>query len=142
MGFRPTDHAELEKVKSSLRYQDKYLAGLHRWLISEYWENDLLLCTLRDSQIHFSLESEEYSMQVLRRLDALGFKARLLICIDEGGEGHCICEVSSNDGFEAYYFDNRRTKIVTLFGLGEYKFIAMSPWNPEVGDTRPWEAAA
>jgi hypothetical protein len=106
--------------------------------LSHDWEPDSKLQPAELSSVKFVGICESYARVGLARCTAQGIKARLVVCYDELGEGHCICEVSDDQEQEAWYLDNRQDHLAVRDDLVKYKFLGVSPWNPKPGDTRPW----
>lgn len=138
-GFPPDAIAKLQKIKSEMTRQHNYITDGKKWHMNEYWESDSVLAPMVNGSRRLNTDCEEYAIVSMRKAHQAGFNARLVICQVETGEGHCICEVSSNDGTQAYYFDNRRPNVVPISGLKGYRFYSVSPWNPQPGETRPWQ---
>lgn len=139
-GFERGDYGQLSDLHRMIREKFHYITDQEKWKVIEWWEDS---STLR-SNINrvgiqkFTGDCEEFSLISLEKAREHGFNARLVVCIVETGEGHAICEVASPDRTEAYYFDNRQIKVATAKDLEKYRFVAVGPWNPEKGETRPW----
>lgn len=138
-GFPKDALTRLEKIKAVLTRQHNYITDGKKWRMMDYWENDDVLAPMVDGVKTLNSDCEEYAIVAMRKANLDGFHARLVACFDETGEGHCICEVSSDDGTEAYYFDNRKKRVVTINGLKGYQFYSVSPWDPQPNETRPWQ---
>lgn len=141
-GFPKNALARLEKIKTELKRQHNYITDGKKWRMVDYWESDNVLAPMVNGSKRLNSDCEEYAIVAMRKANSDGFHARLVACQDETGEGHCICEVSSDDGTEAYYFDNRRTRVVGIDGLKGYRFYSVSPWNPAPRESRPWQLVA
>jgi predicted transglutaminase-like cysteine proteinase len=138
-GFPKGALVKLEKIKAELTRQHNYITDGKKFKMVDYWESDAVLAPMVDGQRDLNTDCEEYAIVAMRKAHIDGFHARLVVCLDETGEGHCICEVSSDDGTEAYYFDNRKQRVVTQAGLKGYQFYSVSPWDPQPRETRPWQ---
>lgn len=141
-GFAKDALVRLEKIKAELTRQHNYITDGKKWHMRDYWESDNVLAPMVNGNRQLNTDCEEYAIVAMRKVNIDGFHARLVTCLDETGEGHCICEVSSDDGTEAYYFDNRKSRVVTIDGLKGYQFYSVSPWNPTPRETRPWQLVA
>lgn len=139
-GFSSTEESRLKAIFKEVMDQFTYQTDLEQWHVEEYWEDDAILRHAIKGHAKFKSDCEGFAMVCLHKVNDADFNARLVLCTDEFKEGHCICEVSSKDGQEAYYFDNRRVGPATRQSLIDYVFYAVSPWNPQPGETRPWEA--
>jgi predicted transglutaminase-like cysteine proteinase len=107
-------------------------------ILADTWEPDSALQPSELGNVKFTGICESFARVCLARCTAVDIKARLVVCYDETGEGHCITEVSDGSGTVAYYLDNRQEQVVVRAKLVGYKFLGVSPWNPVPGDTRPW----
>ena len=87
----------------------------------------------------FHGDCEEFARAaMLETRNRPSLKARLVACIVETGEGHCVCEISNADGSDAFILDNRQHQLVQYNTLPHYTFVCASPWNPQPGESRPW----
>lgn len=137
-GFTQKDIDMLETLKAQVEHEFTYETDQDKFGLDDYWEDDKVLKPSVVGNSPISADCEEYAMISMRKAVAAGFKARLVIGLDETKAGHCICEVASSDGTQSYFFDNRRKVIATQHNLLGYYFYSCSPWNPTPGDTRPW----
>ncbi len=137
-GFTTRDVDTLTAIKHDVQKSMTYITDQDKWRMVDYWESDQVLLPTVLNNKRIATDCEEMAMVSMRKAIDAGYKARLIICLDEIKEGHCICEVVSADGTQAYYFDNRRLGISTQQGLTGYFFYSGSPWNPQPGDQRPW----
>lgn len=138
-GFERGDYGLLSDLHRQVFEKFVYVTDQQKHGRPEHWEDASTLKNIgRTGVSKFTGDCEEFSLVCLDQLVRNGYQARLVVCMDETGAGHCICEVSSKDGKEAYYFDNRRHTLAVKKDLAKYKFVAVSPWNPEPSDTRPW----
>lgn len=138
LGFAPDQlqqlqHIQVETLRHFVYTSDQVTHGL-----VEYWPtfNDVKSAILDNAT--FREDCDGFAIVCMNRAMQAGFKARLVVCQVETGEGHCICEVTSYDETQAYYFDNRRKTLVAAKDEINYKFVAVGPWNPQPGDQRPW----
>ncbi len=113
-----------------------------KWKVPEFWEGEQILRPAIEEGKGFTGDCEDFAMVCLQKAMKAGFKARLVFCKVETGEGHCICEVASEDNKEAFYFDNRFRHLAEISHLKGYEFYSVSPWNPQPGEKRPWELVA
>lgn len=125
----------LEIIHRRARQGFTYAADSVKWQVTDYWEADNALGPLVKP---LSADCEDFARKCLLAAMGQGIAARLVVCTDETGQGHCITEVADAAREVAYYFDNRRARLVTRDGLVGYTFLAVSPWNPRPGETRPW----
>ncbi|WJJ54930.1 hypothetical protein [Xanthomonas phage RTH11] len=138
-GFERGQYGELSDLHRQIREKFTYVTDQEKHGLVEKWEGAETLKNIgRSGVTRFTGDCEEFALVSLDKARAHGFNARLVICRVETGEGHLICEVGSKDFTEVYYFDNRQIKLATLSELKGYKFVAVSPWNPEPKDARPW----
>lgn len=135
-GFTDEQRSALQAVARHLLANFKYEKDSDRFGLEDYWEDQ----SDRPLPLRGPLvgDCEQFAMMAQREANRLGLPARLIACWTETKDGHCITEVSSKDGKEAYYFDNRKRGLVTRTGLLGYRFYSASPWNPKPGETRPW----
>lgn len=137
-GFSEQAHETLRHIQITTLEQFTYETDKAQWGLNEYWEDDQWLLPAVIHNAPLKADCEAFAMVCMRKAMAAGFKARLIVCLTETKEGHAICEVSSNDNAEAYYFDNRRRGLAARQALVGYYFYSASPWNPVPKDSRPW----
>lgn len=137
-GFSPEAKKALQGIQADVQRMFTYEADKAQWGIIDYWEDDQWLLPAVMHNKPFKADCEAYAMVCMRKAIAAGYKARLIVCLTELKEGHAICEVASEDGTQAYYFDNRRHVLAMRQSLIGYYFYSASPWRPTPGDTRPW----
>lgn len=138
-GFTSEDLDKLKRIQSDTLRQFTYASDMETHGVAEYWPSfkDIGSAALHNAP--FKEDCDGFAIVCMDKAALAGFPVRLVVCLDELGEGHCICEVSSRDKTQAYYFDNRRHAPVTAGGEVGYKFLAVSPYNPQPGEQRPWE---
>ncbi len=129
---------QLKRIHAELMDRMTYQTDLEKFKVVDYWEG---AAAIRPSG-SFRGDCEEFSMLAVMKARQLGLNARLVVCRDETGEGHCIAEVADPKLLTSYFFDNRQRRLVTLKELAHYRFYSVSPWNPLPGDTRPWVRVA
>lgn len=83
-------------------------------------------------------DCDDFSRVCLLKCMASAINARLVFCLDENREGHLICEASDDQFTQVMYLDNRHVTAVGRRHLVGYYFIAVGPWNPQPGESRPW----
>lgn len=138
-GFNRGDYGQLAELHRQVFERFTYVTDEEKHGLIEKWEDSSTLKNIgRTGVTRFTGDCEEFALVSLDRARQMGHNARLVICYTEDGEGHAICEVASPDYSEAYYFDNRQHKLAVRKDLKKYRFVAVSPWNPEPADTRPW----
>lgn len=141
-GFTPAQRNDLTSLFNIAYGQFHYQTDKAQFGVEEYWE----LITANSPQVRGRVkltgDCEAFAMLCMQKLMARNFAARLVVCRTERGDGHCICEVVSDDSQEAAYFDNRRTHVSSRKDLKGYTFVAVSPYNPTPGDRRPWKMVA
>lgn len=138
-GFERGEYGVLSDLHRQILEKFNYVTDQEKHGLVEKWEDSSTLKNIgRSGVTRFTGDCEEFALVSLDKARAAGFNARLAVCFVETGEGHAICEVASKDYKEAYYFDNRQLKIAVVSDLKQYRFVAVSPWNPEPSDTRPW----
>jgi predicted transglutaminase-like cysteine proteinase len=142
VGFTPKQVDTLESIHTRVLQNYTYASDQETHGVLEYWEADAVLQPAVTKRVPIKGDCEEFAMICMRAAIAAGFQSRLVICLDETNHGHCISEVASLDGKQAYYFDNRRKVLATYQSLIGYTFYSVSPWNPTPGETRPWELVA
>jgi hypothetical protein len=110
--------------------------------LTSQWEEDKVLVPAALTNVKFTGICESFARVCMLKVEKLNaYQARLVVCYDERGEGHCVCEVAVADLDESVIMDNRSADLVNhsqLTRIG-YKFLGCSPWNPVPGDTRDWE---
>lgn len=138
-GFERGDYGRLSDLHRQIFERFTYISDEDKHGLVEKWEDASTLKNIGRVGIKkFTGDCEEFALVSMDHAQRLGFNARLVVCYTEGGEGHALCEVSSPDYSEAYYFDNRQHKLAVRKDLRGYRFVAVSPWNPEPADERPW----
>lgn len=138
-GFEHGDYGRLKDLHRQIFEKFVYITDREKFGLVERWEDSSTLKNIGRSGItKFTGDCEEFSLVSMDKVRERGFHARMVLCLTEGGEGHAICEVASKDYKQAYYFDNRFATVATAEMLSKYKFIAVSPWDPEPADPRPW----
>lgn len=138
-GFERGDFGVLSDLHRQIMEKFNYLTDREKHGLVERWEDSSTLKNIgRTGITRFTGDCEEFALVSMDKARQHGFNARMVLCLVETGEGHAICEVASRDYREAYFFDNRQHKLATAEQLKKYKFIAVSPWNPEPDDKRPW----
>ena len=133
--FTPEQFHTLEIIHARAMQGLTYTADSVEWHKTDYWEADNALTPLTKP---LRADCEEFARKCLLAAMGQGMAARLVVCTDETEQGHCITEVTDAAHTVAYYFDNRRRWVVTRDGLHGYTFLAVSPWNPQPGEPRPW----
>lgn len=138
-GFDRGDFGKLSDLHREIREKFVYLSDKEKWDAIEHWEDASTLKNIGKAGVSkFTGDCEEFALVSMDKAKDLGYHARLVVCRDELGEGHCISEVASPDYSEAYYFDNRKVQLATRTDLAKYQFLAVSPWDPVPADERPW----
>lgn len=138
-GFERGDYGMLSDLHRQILEKFNYVSDREKHGLVERWEDSSTLKNIGRSGIaHFNGDCEEFALVSVDKAREAGFNARLVLCYTEAGEGHAICEVASKDYSEAYYFDNRQLKLVIVGELKKYRFVSVSPWNPQPSDVRPW----
>lgn len=135
MALSVQDYTALRRIHSKAISAFKYVSDKTKWGLVEYWEPEDVLFPVG---ARFTGDCEEFARVCMQESIKAGYKARLVACLTEGGEGHCICEVADEEETGSFFLDNRKTNIVTKLGLTGYKFYSVSPWNPQFSETRPW----
>lgn len=133
--FSPTQMDVLHAIDADVRRRFTYESDSQKWHLVDYWEPDVTLTKGLDLRA----DCEDYARKAMLLVMAAGMKARLVVCLDGNHDGHCICEVTDAKEEQAYYFDCGKKYLATRDQLVNYQFIAVSPWNPQPGETRPWE---
>lgn len=136
MGFAEKEKDLLGQMARRLHANFKYEYDKDRFGLTEYWEDQSSIPM--PVRAPFQGDCEQFAMVAVYEANRLGIAGRLVICLTETGEGHCIAELCSSDGKEAYYMDNRKRGLLVRSQLAGYKFYSASPWNPKRGETRPW----
>lgn len=140
-GFERGDYGVLSNLHREILEKFTYMTDMEKSGLVEHWGDSTTLKNIgRSGVTRFTGDCEEFALVSAAKAQESGFNARLVVCYVETGEGHCICEVSSKDYAEAYFFDNRQHKVVVADELlsKKYRFVAVSPWNPQPHDDRPW----
>lgn len=135
-GFTDKQTSDLQAMARRVHANFKYEYDSKRFGLTEYWEDQSNIPMPVRSQ--FLGDCEQFAMISVMEANRLGIAARLVICLTETGEGHCIAEICSADGKAAYYLDNRKRGLAVRSDLKGYSFYSASPWNPKRGETRPW----
>lgn len=132
------DYDFIRQLHRKLMEKFKYITDKQQHGLVEYWEGDVELNTmLRGMSFHGDCEEfARAAMLETRKRPSL--RARLIACIVETGEGHCVCEISNLEGSDSFILDNRQHQLMQYNGLPKYTFVCASPWNPQPGDDRPW----
>ncbi|MDH2154042.1 transglutaminase-like cysteine peptidase [Stenotrophomonas sp. GD03657] len=137
MTMKITDYDFIRYHYRKLLENFKYKTDQQKHGVLEFWENDEVLQSALKG-LTLVGDCEEFARTcMMKARERIELKARLIVCLTELGEGHCICEVSSLDEKESYILDNRQQQLMTYDKL-KYTFVAASPWNPEPGDKRSW----
>lgn len=132
------DYDFIRQLHRRLFDRFKYVTDKVKHGMEEFWEGDEAVQKFLTGS-NFYGDCEEYArtaMMAVRERPSL--KVRLIACLTEKGEGHCICEVSNLNGTDAFFFDNRQHTLVQQHQLRGYVFVCASPWNPVPGEERPW----
>ncbi len=138
-GFKRGDYGQLSELHRQIFEKFSYMTDTEKHGLVERWEDSTTLKNIgRTGITRFTGDCEEFALVSLDHAIRQGYNARLVVCYTEQNEGHAICEVASPDYAEAYYLDNRSHKLAVRKDLKGYRFVAVSPWNPEPGDQRPW----
>ena len=138
-GFLILQYDAIRRILEKAHENFFYVTDEKKWKVAEYWEGEKLLQAAIEGNVRFRGDCEDFAVVCMGKLRAKNLKARLVICKTETGEGHCICEVASDDMKEAYFLDNRYKTLQTRRQLKGYTFHSTSPWNPQPGDRRPWK---
>ena len=138
MSFRKDEVAKLREIQRAVFREFTYVTDAEKHKLREYWEGAAAVAPAINGTRAFTGDCEEFAMVALQKVRLKGFDARLVSCWDETGAGHCLTEVTTDEGEETYYIDNRIDHLATLDDLDGYKFYAVSPWNPMPGDQRQW----
>lgn len=138
MAFKETDYPILRDIHKRNMARFIYKTDAEQYQKHEYWIDERVLQAYVGTKLVFTGDCEEFARVCMFEAMAAGYRARLVICKLENGEGHCLCEVADPLREQAWYMDNRRTKLVDVKGLAGYQFYAASPWNPMASDARPW----
>ena len=136
-GFSDSERIALVALQTKLFKGFTYRYDKDKHGKVEYWEK-IAQYDINQTSIRFNGDCEEFAMHALAGARQMGLNARLIYCLTELNEGHCICEVISKDQTQALFLDNRYRKPMTRSELSKYKFVKMSPLNPVAGDKRPW----
>lgn len=138
IGFTAQEKTLLANLQKTLFKSFQYITDTSKHKLREFWEDVQPPKGVLGKQFKFTGDCEEFAMHSLTKVRELGIDARLVACLTEQGEGHCICEVLSKDHKEAMFFDNRYQKTMTRPELKGYTFVVVGPINPVRGDTRKW----
>lgn len=138
MPFTKSNVQQLKNIHEKLLSQFTYVDDTTKKRTLDYWEGAGVHRPTGPVNAPFNGDCEEFAMVAVQAVRAAGYNARLAICLTETNEGHCIAEVSTPDGDESFFMDNRQRKLSTRQQLGGYRFHSVSPWNPMPGDTRLW----
>ncbi len=116
-----------KKIHRNLFKNFSYITDLENYGVEEKWV--MPKDSFTDSQ-KFSGDCEDFALACRKLIREAGIKSRLVYCIVEDGEGHCVLEVNG------YILDNRQASIISNRKLVKkgYKFLAISGY--ESGD--PW----
>lgn len=137
MGFPITDYDFIRQAHRKLLGQFEYKTDREQHQVLEYWAGDEMLAAAVKG-LKFVGDCEEFARACMLKMRERGIKARLVYCLVETGEGHCICEVASADNKEAYLLDNRHDTLKTSTQLSNYKYLRVSQWNPMPGSKALW----
>lgn len=138
MPFTKQQVDQLKNMHKQLFSQFTYITDQEKRRTLDYWEGAGVHRPTGPANAPFTGDCEEFAMVAIQRANAEGFSARLVICLTEMNEGHCIAEISTDDGDESYFIDNRFRKLCMQQELKGYRFHSVSPWNPRPGDQRLW----
>lgn len=141
-GFTSKQRDELSAIHDEVFNNFTYVDDQTSHGVADYWEDDKVLLPAVTKNAPIKGDCEEFAMVCMRKAIAAGYQSRLVVCLDETNNGHCIAEVISSDATQAYYFDNRRKTLATRQSLIGYTFYSVSPFNPQPGENRPWELVA
>lgn len=138
-GFERGDYGRLADLHRAIREKFNYVQDEEKQDLILRWTDASTLRNIGRSGItQLSGDCIEFSLVSLDHARQFGFHSRLVLCRTETGQEHIACEVASTDYHESYFFDSRQLKVVTATDLKRYRFIAVSPWNLEPTDQRPW----
>lgn len=130
------DFKTLRNIHARNMKRFQYVTDKSKWGLLEYWEPDQVLFPIGAK---FTGDCEEFARVCMHDSMEAGFTARLIVCLTELGEGHCICEVMDSQAQSSVFLDNRQTRPASKNDLAKYMFYSASPWNPKPGDARPWK---
>jgi len=137
MGAASKELETLKRIQKDLFRHFTYVTDRQQHKTIEFWKGlDAIQSEIKRGDLKG--DCEESAMAAVSLARQAGFDARLVICRDENGEGHCIAEIATHHRQEAYYIDNRHEVLAVRDDLSHYQFYAVGPWNPVPGDTRPW----
>lgn len=143
MGFSAADFNKLTSVHNKYFRKFVYVTDQEQHGLIEHWVgDDELRKAINGARLRG--DCEEFARTCMLDVMDSGYRARLVFCIVETGDGHAVCEVVSADGKAAYFMDNRHKRLMTASELQAegYKFLAASPWSPTPADKRPWVRVA
>lgn len=114
----------LDKIHSTVFSNFKYKTDLEQFGVEEKW---LMPDALYDGTTTVVGDCEDFALACRKLCRDNGIdNSRLVVCLTEDGEGHCVLEVNG------WILDNRRRRVVTRDRLGSegYKWLAVSGYNP------------
>lgn len=139
MAFTNKEFRVLAQLHRDILQNFRYQTDKDKYGQVEYWESEALIEQMATKRIpSFTGDCEDVARIFMHRARLLGFPARLVIGWDETNAGHCWCEVANADFTDAVHLDNRQRTVVSTAGLKGYRPDSASPWDPVVGETRPW----
>lgn len=139
MALTDSDFKILNQIHSNVMRRFRYRTDQQKWQQLEFWEGDeTLLEQVRSHGHRIEGDCEEAARAFMYLAREAGYPARLIVGLDENGNGHCWCEVADTEYATAVYLDNRKRRVVDRSQMMDMEPIAASPWNPVSGDTRPW----
>lgn len=139
MSFTIREYEYVKETHRELFSQFVYRTDKESHGLVEFWKRDEDLASAIEGK-RFYGDCEEFARACMLRLMERGYKARLVYCLTELGDGHCVCEVASQNNREAYILDNRYPQLMTHAKLKGYKFISASQWRPIPGGKANWVA--
>ena len=113
-----------QRLHNELFANHEYITDIFKLGVGDLWEEIPYAIA---GKIKVIGDCEEYARTMCAKLREKGYKARLVLCLNEKKEGHLICE---SDGF---VIDNRFKKVMTVNRIRNrhsYQFIAVSSYEP------------
>jgi predicted transglutaminase-like cysteine proteinase len=111
--------SDLENLFRNLIKDFEYVPDSKNWSVPEYW------ATPKETREHNnSGDCEDFALLCREALNAVTVPNRLLVCLTETNELHCVC--STEDG---WVFDCRQQFLRANSDL-LYKWLLMSGLNP------------
>lgn len=115
---------KLNEIHSTVFSRFKYQTDLKQFGVEEKW---VMPPNTFDGTTKIVGDCEDFALACRKLCRDRGIdNSRLVVCLTEDGEGHCVLEVNG------WILDNRYKRVMSRDQLGNdgYKWLAISGYNP------------